>query len=317
VFLDNQKGTINIPILEGIMTSKELAIRGFHVQRKVRRPNDLLWLLTTNDATPSDDLLSRCIHVRLHYEGDPDSREFKMSDGELLAYVHDNRAGILAELSGMVVRWLDAGSPTAAADSRFKVFGRVIGSVLAANGLPGFLSNTREEVRRNSARHQQLIALAERLIDSRPQGFVWEVDCPIEKADDEFKQRHPPAHLMQQKDWVHYLAAAGAIPASCDTPQKQKTAVTQYMNSQLKVPADVEVDGVTVRAMLVSRPLGQRRVAYVLAVEGLPPAPAAEAVDAVEAPADATAAPEATPRPSAEPSEASSAGPTDDLWGQG
>ena len=75
---------------------------------------------------------------------------------------------------------------------------------------------------------------------------------------------------MEQKDWVPYLASAGVIPAACDTPQKQKTAVTQYMASVVKVPVEVDVGDRTVRAMLVSRPLRSRRTAYVLAVEGLP-----------------------------------------------
>ncbi|MFM8803522.1 MAG: hypothetical protein ACKOK8_06385 [Planctomycetia bacterium] len=183
VFLDNQKGTMNVPVLEANMTSSQVAIRGFNIQRKIRRPNDLLWLITTNDAVPSDDLLSRCIHVRLHYEGEPDSRAFAMSDGELLNYVRGNRAGILAELSGMVVRWLDAGRPLAPAPCRFTVFGQVVGSVLTYNGLPGFLSNTREEVRQHSTAHQQLIAIAERLLDGRDRSFIWEVEGDIEGAD--------------------------------------------------------------------------------------------------------------------------------------
>ncbi len=173
MFIDNQKGTLNVPVLEANMTSSQIAIRGFNTQKKIRRPNDLLWLITTNDAVPSDDLLSRCINIRLHYEGEPDSRAFQMSDGELLNYVRDNRSEILSELAGMVVRWLDAGRPSAPAPCRFTVFGHVVGSVLTANGLPGLLSNTREEVRQHSATHQQLIALAERLIDSRDQSCVF------------------------------------------------------------------------------------------------------------------------------------------------
>lgn len=269
LFLDNQKGTLNIPILEANMTAKQLAIRAFHVQRKVRRPNDLLWLITTNDATPSDDLLSRCIHVRLHYEGEPDSRQFAMSDGELLSYIRDNRAGILSELAGMVVRWLDAGRPSAPAPSRFGVFGQVIGSVLTFNGLAGFLSNTREEVRQHSTTHQQLVAIAERLIDSRDKSFVWEVDGDIDAADEEFKRRPRPANPREQKDWVHYLTGAGVIAASCTTPEKQKTAATRYLSGVVKVPVEVDVGEHTVQARIVSRSLGKRRVAYVLAVKGL------------------------------------------------
>jgi len=269
IFLDNQKGKLDVPIVEANMTSKQLSIRAFNVQRNVRRPNDLLWLITTNDAVPSDDLLARCIHYRLHYEGNPDVREFAMSEGELLKYVQENRAGILAELAGMIVRWLDAGRPPAPSRYRFAKCGQIIGSVLTYNGLPGFLSNTREEVRRNSTTHQQLVAIAERLIDSRDSSFVLEVEGDIEAADDEFKRRPRPEHPREQKDWVHYLAGAGVITAACSTPEKQKTAASRYLNGVVKVPVEVDIGEHTVEAMIVSRPLGKRRVAYALAVRGL------------------------------------------------
>lgn len=269
IFLDNQKGTLNVSILEANMTAKQLAIRGFNIQRKVRRPNDLLWLVTTNDAMPSDDMLSRCIHFRLHYEGDPDVRRFAMSDGELLNYVRDNRANILAELAGMVVRWLDAGRPSAPAPCRFAMCGQIIGSVLTCNGLPGFLSNTREEVRQHSTTHQQLVAIVERLIDNTDKSFVWEFEGDIEAADDEFKRRPRPENPREQKDWVHYLAGAGVISAACSTPEKQRTAATRYLNGVVKVPVEVDVGEHTVEAMIVSRPLGKRRIAYALAVRGL------------------------------------------------
>ena len=272
IFIDNQKGSLNIAILEANMTSKQLAIRGFNMQRKIRRPNDILWLITTNDAVPSDDMLSRCIHVWLHYEGQPDGHRFKMTDAELTSFISQNRSAILAELAGMYVRWLDSGRPSAPSSFRFKVCGGVIGSVLTCSGLPDFLSN-QTEVRECSSTHQQLIALVERLLDNREKGFVWEVDCGIEAADEEFKRQGPPPHPKEQKDWVHLLQSAGVVPASCDTPQKQKKAATQYLNSILKKPVEIEVGEATVKASMVSRPVGGRRIAYALAVWGLPERP--------------------------------------------
>jgi len=269
IFLDNLKGKLDEPVLESNMTSSQVSIRGFHIQRKVRRPNDLLWLITTNDAVPSDDLLSRCIHIHLHYEGEPDSRAFAMSDGELANYVRDNRADILAELAGMVVRWLDAGCSLAPAPCRFTVFGQVVGSVLTYNGLPGFLSNTREEVRQHSTTHQQLVAITERLLDGRNRSFVWEVDGDIDAADEAFKRGPRPENPQEQKDWVHILTSAGVITAASSTPEKQKTAATQYLNSIVNVPVDVDVGEHTIQAKIVSRSLGRRRVAYALAVKGL------------------------------------------------
>jgi hypothetical protein len=270
IFLDNLKGSLNAPVIEANMTAKEVGVRLFHLQKKLRRANDLLWLTTTNDATPSEDMLSRCVHVRLHYEGVPDTHRFVMTEHELMGFLQANRTGILAELAGMVTRWLDAGRPMAPAASRFAVFGQVIGSVLAANGLTGFLTNTVTEVREHSSKHQQLIAVAGRVLDGMHQGFVWVCECPLENADEEFKRRPPPGSPKEQKDWVHLLQGEGVISATADTAQKRATAATQFLRGVVKVPVEVDVGEETIRGMIVSRPLGGRRMAYALAVDRLP-----------------------------------------------
>lgn len=273
LFLDNQKGAINCPILEANMTCAQLGFRGMFTQSKIRRPNDVLWLITTNDGLPTDDLLSRCIHIRLHYEGDPDNHRYRTTEDEVKNFVRANRAGILAEAAGMVRAWLDAGRPMVHTPGRFEKFSNTVGSILAANGLSGFLSNARAEIREHSTKLQLLTAVAERIIDGRAAGFLWEVDCPIEEADDRFKA-HMPEHAMESKDWVGYLTGAGAIPPTCNTSQKQKVAVTEYMKGVVKKPLEVVVGDREVQVMIVSRPLRSRRTAYALAVQGLAAAPA-------------------------------------------
>jgi hypothetical protein len=159
---------------------------------------------------------------------------------------------------------------------RFEKFSNTVGSILAANGVPGFLSNARAEIREHSTKLQQLTAIAERVIAERRAGFLWEVDCPIEEADDRFKAQ-TPEHAMEPKDWVGYLTGAGVIPPTCNTSQKQKVAVTDYMKTVVKVPLEVVVGDSVVQVTMVSRPLRSRRTAYALAVHGL--APAGDGVD--------------------------------------
>jgi hypothetical protein len=313
VFLDNLKGALNMPVIESNLTTKEVGFRIFHHQKKLRRPNDILWLCTTNDATPSDDMLSRCVHVRLHYEGAPDSHPFATSEHELTGFLRNERSGILAELAGMVVRWLDAGRPMAPAPSRFAVFGRVVGSVLAANGLRGFLTNTAVEVREHSSKHQQLIAVAGRILDGMERGVVWEADGRLEDADDEFKRHAPPDLSKEQKDWVHVLQSEGVIPATADTPQKRATAATQFLRSVVKVPVEVDIGEETVRAMIVSRPLGQRRTAYALAVDHLPTRRSGVNGAAVTVPLGGVTPPAESAAPAADTAVEPAAGmPTDD-----
>ena len=324
LFIDNQKGKIDCSILEANITCAQLGFRGMFTQSKIRRPNDVLWLITTNEGSPSDDLLSRCIHIRLHYEGDPNTHQYRTTEDEIVQGMKANRAGILAEAAGMVRVWLDTGRPRVHTPGRFEKFSNTIGSILAANGLPGFLSNARAEIREHSTKLQQLTAIAERVIDDRAAGYFWEVDCPIEEADDRFKAQMPE-HAMEPKDWVGYLTGAGVIPPTCNTSQKQKVSVTDYMKTVVKVPLEVVVGDSVVQVTMVSRPLRSRRTAYALAVHGLAAAPAVEVVDdsaatldlaavsPVAAEGDAAAGPAAaqpSPElPSGEPDE------DGDVWG--
>ena len=55
--------------------------------------------------------------------------------------------------------------------------------------------------------------------------------------------------------------------------------MTQYMKTVVKVPREVVVGESLVHVMLVSRPIGSRRTAYALAVQGLAVAPTVESVD--------------------------------------
>lgn len=316
LFFDNEKGAINSPLLEGNMTSFQLGYRGMYVQSKIRRPNDILWLITTNDGEPTDDLLTRCIHIRLHYEGPPEGHRFKLEEDMLIDHVRTNRTAILAEAAGMTMRWIEAGRPYVDVQCRFAKFGRTIGSILAANGLPGFFSNSKAEIREHSPKLQQLAAVAERVIDERNRNFILELDGSIDTAE---KAVHESAsHKMEQGDWVPYLQSAGVIASSHATPQQRKSAATNFLKSVVKVPLEVHIGDVEVTVKLVSRPLGKRRVAYALAVEGLEgllgtASPEAE----VQGVAMAAGTPEVTTEATGQQveTEISDATGSGDLWG--
>ena len=129
---------------------------------------------------------------------------------------------------------------------------------------------------------------------------------------------------MEPKDWVGYLIGAGVILPTCNTSQKQKVAVTEYMKTVVKDPLEVVVGDALVQVMVVSRPLRSRRKAYALAVQGLAAVPVVEGVDDSAANLDlATPSPvaaegDAAPGPvAAQPSPELPSGEPDedgDLW---
>jgi hypothetical protein len=266
IFVDNQKGVTSNATVEAAITAKECGYRAFHQQRKVRFANNILWVFTSNDAMPSEDLISRCVHVRLYAEGAPESRDFQQTEQELLEFVQTNRLNILAALGGMILAWRDAGSPLDHARCRFGEFGAIVGSVLAYWGLRGFVSNAGDEAHQHSEKIQQLTAIAERLFESRPAGYVIEVDS-LDAAEKVFADGPRPASAMEAKHWVQKLIEVGALPASCDTDQKQKVAATRFLSTVLHLPVSVFVGDALQRGVMLKRSLGSRRFAYVFAIE--------------------------------------------------
>ena len=97
--------------------------------------------LPANSPDVSRDLITRCVVINLHHEGDPRHRKYSMSDPE--AYVQEHRLQLLGELVNMVERWKDSGMPLANVQTRFnkKGWGNIVGGILSANGEPDFMAN--------------------------------------------------------------------------------------------------------------------------------------------------------------------------------
>jgi hypothetical protein len=151
---------------------------------------------------------------------------------------------------------------------------------------------------------------------------VWNAEGRFEGADDEFKRNPPPGLSAEQKDWVHVLQSEGVIPDTVNTLQKRTKAATQFLRGVVKVPVEVDVGEETVRVMIVSRPLGQRRTAYALAVDRLPGGRSGAERAALPEPLGGVMTPAESAAPAAAPAAETGAGmPTDDgadrpgLWG--
>jgi hypothetical protein len=146
IIIDNAKGTgrnprIDSACLERSITDPVLSFRLLGYSREIRAENSHIFCLTANTPDVSRDLVTRCVVVSLYHEGDPTRRTFALADPE--GYAEEHRVALLGELVGLVERWRAAGSPTADAASRFnkKGWGPIVGGILRAAGLDGFLAN--------------------------------------------------------------------------------------------------------------------------------------------------------------------------------
>jgi hypothetical protein len=171
ILLDNAKPSKNLDeisssVLERSITDPILSYRILGKNLECKRINDVQFCLTTNGGKMSPDLISRMLPVRLFYEGDPAGRKF--ANKEVLELTKRLRQDILSELLGMFEVWRAAGKPEARVQHRFQTWAGLIGGVLEANGITGFLENAEVAKKIADPDRQEFSDLAGSLEINRP-----------------------------------------------------------------------------------------------------------------------------------------------------
>lgn len=164
VFFDNVRGKMDSERIEAHVTSPMITLRILGTNAFGEWPNDVLFLMTSNDLRASADLVSRNLTIDLYTEGDPRKRNAERKKSEPLQYAAAYRVEILNELAAYVLRWLDKGRPDGDPNTRFEKVSRLIGGILSANGLPGFASNSESVAIEMDEGLQRMLELAERMV---------------------------------------------------------------------------------------------------------------------------------------------------------
>jgi hypothetical protein len=151
--LDNLKGKVDSPVLEGILTSDVWRDRLLGVTGTVYAANKTTWVFTGNNADLSLDMARRCLRIRLDqrverpYEA---SREYAHPDIE--EWTRDNRGRIISAVVSLVQHWIEVGRPKPdKLLGSFEGWSRVVGGILQAAGYPGWLEG-RESMIQNADR---------------------------------------------------------------------------------------------------------------------------------------------------------------------
>ncbi len=107
----------------------------------IRPRNNFLIAISTNFGTVSEDILNRALPIHLNSLGDIAGRKSAVGNPKH-EFLPANREQIAAELHGMIVRWVNAGSPL---DHKvchpFSLWAKTIGGILAESGFTDFLGN--------------------------------------------------------------------------------------------------------------------------------------------------------------------------------
>jgi hypothetical protein len=127
--------------LERILTNPEPTIHSSKVRKAVKFKNYLVFTITTNYGSVSDDMMNRGLPVHLNPVGNVADRESPIGN-PMLEYLPKNREQIEAELRGFVEKWKAAGCPLDVnVRHPFRDWSRTVGGILLANGFTDFLGN--------------------------------------------------------------------------------------------------------------------------------------------------------------------------------
>ena len=143
VFVDNIKSNdpVDSPVLERLITDDPISFRKLGFSQTITRPNTSIVLMTMNQATFCQDLISRLLPIEFYLEDGREPTDRKFSTDSLQDFVKENRTRILQELCGMIEVWKEQGQPLAKREFRFRQWAKEIGGILEVNGFSAFLTN--------------------------------------------------------------------------------------------------------------------------------------------------------------------------------
>lgn len=159
ILLDNVKRRVSSEVIEMNALAPRLTFRKLGGSVLVSGPNTYLWVVTANGAEASDDTLDRMVWVRLRHDGPPRGRRFARDP---VRYATDHRHELLAELVGLVQRWVNGGCRPGDHAHRCREWARTVGGIRTSAGLGGwFLADRADADGERSESVQRLRAVVD------------------------------------------------------------------------------------------------------------------------------------------------------------
>lgn len=152
IFFDNVKGVIDSANLEAALTSESITARLLGTNREATMPNNKVWVATGNNAELSIDMTGRTVEIRLdaNMENPSERRAFKHPNIRRFAQL--KRAKLIQAVLVLIRHWITQGCPEPDDGTPylggFESWRQVIGGILTAAGIGGFLHNRRQTAAR-------------------------------------------------------------------------------------------------------------------------------------------------------------------------
>lgn len=147
VLLDNVNHTVDSPSLAALLTKDRWSDRLLGQSAVVHLPNRAMWVATANNPAMSRELARRCVRVRLDAKVERPWLRGGFRHPDLLAWVLAERPRLVAAVLTLARGWLADGAPPGPATlGSFGSWSAVVGGILAAAGVEGFLADQDEPV---------------------------------------------------------------------------------------------------------------------------------------------------------------------------
>lgn len=143
ILIDNVKQPVVSGSLAAALTAPLWTDRILGQSKMVTVPNRQTWVATGNNISADGELARRFCWIRLdsNHERPWQRKDFKHPD--LRKWVQDHRGELITAALVLVRNWFDEGCPEGALSiGSFESWSRVIGGILGACGIEGFMDNT-------------------------------------------------------------------------------------------------------------------------------------------------------------------------------
>ena len=148
LLLDNVR-YLNSPSFFAAVTSTLYKDRLLGTNRTVAFENRLVWLVTCNNIQGNDELSRRSIWIRLDAGVEQPEERDGFGHPDLIGWAKANRGALIGAALILIRVWVEAGMPPYAGQEKpvgsFETWARVLGGILGACGIEGFLTNRQEQ----------------------------------------------------------------------------------------------------------------------------------------------------------------------------
>ena len=151
VVLDNLTGTLDSPVLAGLLTSPDWADRVLGATEEARAANDRLWCATANNLSVGVDMVRRVVWVGIDAQMARPQDRTRFAIPDLPGWARARRGDLLHALLVLVRAWVAADRPVqpARTSDGFAHWVQVVDGILAHAGVSGRFadpSTEREEI---------------------------------------------------------------------------------------------------------------------------------------------------------------------------